>query len=111
MPQILGAHPFDVLSFRRDDKSVPLSADIERHQQMKIVIGVAGEGQRRETGLADFDAQLLPEFARQRAFGALAGIELAAGKFPQAGKLLAFGTLRDEHTIIRVDQRGGDNQK
>ena len=48
---------------------------------MKVVVGVAGKGQRRETGFADADADFLMQLADQRLFRPLAGLDLAAGKF------------------------------
>ena len=55
-------------------------------------------------------AEFLVQLADQRLFGPLAGIELAAGKFPQPRELFAFGPLRDQHTVIGIDQRAGDNE-
>ena len=49
---------------------------------MKIFIGVAGKGQRREARLADVDADLLVQFADQRLLRPLARLDLAAGKLP-----------------------------
>ena len=42
------------------------SAGIERHQQVELVVGVAGEGQRREAARPGVDAELLPQLADQR---------------------------------------------
>src|SRR6185312_9450416 len=47
-------------------RAAPAAAQIERHQQVKPLVGVRGEGERRETGAGDVDAQLLPELADQR---------------------------------------------
>ena len=77
---------------------------------MKAVIAVTGECQRRETRLLHRDAQLFVQFADQRRFGPLAGLQLAAGKFPQSRKRLAFGTLRDQDAVVRIDQRAGDDE-
>ena len=77
---------------------------------MKVLIGVAGEGQRRQAGLLHGDADFLMQFADQRLFGALARIELAAGKFPQPGHRLAGRPLRDQDAPVDVDQRAGDHQ-
>ena len=47
------------------DRSLPAPADIERHQQMKIRIGVAREGQRREARFVDDDPQFLLQLPDQ----------------------------------------------
>ena len=76
---------------------------------MKVIIGVAGKGQRRETGFADADADFLVQFADQRLLRPLAGLDLAAGKFPQPRQRLALRPLRDQHALVGVDQRAGDH--
>ena len=53
----------------------------------------------------DVDAQLLAEFADQRRFGRLAGLHLAAGKFPHPREVLAGRPLGEQHAAVRVDQR------
>jgi hypothetical protein len=52
---------------------------------------VRGEDERGQAGLGDLDAQLLVQFADQALLGRLAGLDLAAGKLPQAGQRLALG--------------------
>ncbi len=78
---------------------------------MEILIGMAGEGQRREAGLLDDDAELFGQFANQRLFRPLARIDLAAGEFPEIGELLALGALGDQHAVVGVDQGDGDDQQ
>src|SRR2546427_8574609 len=58
-------------SFPRGHRSVPAPAHIERHQEMKIRIGVARKGQRRQTGFLDDDTQFLLELAYQCLLGRL----------------------------------------
>ncbi len=77
---------------------------------MEIIIGVARKGQRREAGFLHGDADFLVQFADQRRFRPLAGLDLAAGKFPQAGERLAWRPLRDQHALVGVDQRAGDHE-
>ena len=72
---------------------------------MEIIIGVAGEAQRRETGFGGIDPQLLVKLADQRRLGRLAGLDLAARKFPQAGHLLALRTACQQHPPVGIDQR------
>ncbi len=70
---------------------------------MKLVVGVAGEGQRREAGLLDLNAKLFAQFADQGGFRALARFDLAAREFPETGQLLALRPLGDQDSIVRVD--------
>ena len=105
----LRPHPFERLTLARLHKTLPAAADVERHQQVEVFVGVAREGKRREAVGFDFDAEFLTQFADQRLLGALAGFELAAGKLPQPRELLAFGALSDQHAAVGVDQRDGDD--
>src|SRR3954451_2501417 len=77
---------------------------------MKALIGVAREGERRQAGFLDRDAELLVEFAYQGFLGPLAGLDLAARKLPQPRQLLAFRALRQKNAIVRVDQGDGDDE-
>jgi len=49
---------------------------------MELVIGVAGEGERREARDFDVDAELFGKLADERSFGHLTVVHLAARKFP-----------------------------
>jgi hypothetical protein len=77
-----GAHPGEALSFPRRRGPRPFAADVERHQQMKVGIGVGCKGERGETARCDIDAELLGELTDQRRLGGFAGVDLAAGKLP-----------------------------
>src|SRR5580704_13086862 len=48
-PQPVRFYPGELLSLGGGDLSFPAPADIERHQEMEVGIGVACESQRRET--------------------------------------------------------------
>src|SRR2546430_1118815 len=50
--QFARAHPRQLLALARDDRALPAPADVERHQQMEGLIGVAREGQRRQARVA-----------------------------------------------------------
>src|SRR5712671_7149047 len=108
--QLVGADPGELLPLPRDHLAVPAPADVERHQKMKIIVSVAGKGQRGEAGLAHGDTDFLVQFADQRCFRTFAGLDLAAGKLPQARERLALRPLRDQHALVGVDQRAGDHQ-
>jgi hypothetical protein len=77
---------------------------------MKLLVSVAGECKRRETFLLYRNAELLVEFADERRLRPLAGIELSAGELPEPGQRLARRALGDQHAMIRIDERAGDDQ-
>ena len=77
---------------------------------MEIGIGVRGEGERREAAFVDVDPELLGEFADQRRLRRLAGLHLAAGKFPHPREVLAGRALGEQHAAVRVDQRDRRDQ-
>jgi hypothetical protein len=74
-----------------------------------IAMCAAGEPRRPQRIDRDHDIQLFGELADQRALGRFALLDLAAGKFPQPGMLLARPALLDEHPARAIAQRGGDN--
>src|ERR1043166_2344046 len=51
VPQPVRPHPFEALSFLRGHVPLPAPADVERSEEMEVRVGMAREGQRRETGL------------------------------------------------------------
>src|SRR5262245_52312595 len=55
------ASPFELLAFERSDIAVPVATEIERHQEVEVVVGVAGEGEWGDASLANLDTQFLPE--------------------------------------------------
>ena len=71
---------------------------------------MTGKSQRRQTPLIDDDSQFLLQFADQTLFRTLSGFDLAAGKLPKTGHRFTFGTLGDEHTSVRVDERAGGDK-
>ena len=77
---------------------------------MEIIIGVAGEGQRRQARLLTVMPISSCSSRISVCFRPLAGLDLAAGKFPQARHRLAFRPLRDQHALVGVDQRAGDHE-
>ena len=48
--KLIGLHPDKLLALMRDNLALPAPAKIERHQQMKIGISMAGEGEREKIG-------------------------------------------------------------
>src|SRR5690348_11556248 len=108
--QFVGADPGEVLALARHNEAFPTPANVKRHQQMKCLIGMAREGQRCEAWLLDRDADLFAQFTDQGDLRPLAGFDLAAGEFPQPRKRLALGPLRDQHALVGIDQRAGDDE-
>ena len=80
--EVARPHPFQSLRFARLCEALPAAADKERHQQVEIGIGMAGECQRREARLFDGYADFLVQLADQRRLGPLAGLDFAAREFP-----------------------------
>src|SRR6185312_1251071 len=106
--QFVGAYPGEVLSLAPDHRSFPAPANIERHQEVKALIVMTGESQWRKARLAYGDAELLMQLADQRLLRPLAGLDLAAGKFPQARHGLARRALRDQYALVGIDKRAGN---
>ncbi len=56
-----------------------------------------------------FNVEFFVEFADQRLLDRFAGFQLAAGKFPQAGEMLARQPLHQQHATALIDEdAGGD---
>src|SRR5215471_6269491 len=108
----VGPHPGEPLALARRWGAFPAPANVERHQQVKLRIAVAREGERCETCLLDDDAELLLELANECVFRSLALLDLAAGKLPQPCHRPAGGALCDQHATVGIDEgAGGDNEK
>src|SRR5260370_538984 len=82
----------------------PSPADVRRHQQVKRRVGVARKGDRREARLADGDADFFLQLADQRLFRPFAGLDLAAGKLPEARERFALRPLRDQDALVGIDK-------
>jgi len=78
---------------------------VEQHAPMRILVLVGNQRRR----FVDFDAELLAQLANERVARLLAGLALAAGKFPTARHVLAGRTLRNEHAARGVEQGAGDD--
>src|SRR5262245_53224493 len=78
----VGLHPEKLLSLTRRDRALPAPAEIDRHEQVEIGIGVACEGERGEVLLGDGNAELLAKLADYGVLGFLARLDLAAGELP-----------------------------
>src|ERR1700742_1212617 len=60
-PKILRPHPFEPLSVERLDEALPAAADVKRHQEVEVVVKMAGEGERREAIGFDRDSEFFLE--------------------------------------------------
>src|SRR5690606_1686638 len=83
--QFVRPYPFQRLMFTRLWEAPETAADEKRHQEVEVVIRVAGEGQRCKTGGLGFDAEFFVKFTHDGFFRCLTRLNFAAGKLPQAG--------------------------
>ena len=104
-------HPLQLLPFKRSHHTLPPPAHIERHEQMKLLIGVAGKGERSQAGFLHIDGQFFLQFADQRRFRPLVRLNLAARKFPQACQGFSFRPLGNQHAAIRINKGNRGNKK
>src|SRR5262245_42891059 len=59
-------HPGEALPLACAWYPRPSAADVKRHQQVELGVGMGGEGQRRQTVGGDVDAELFGKLANQR---------------------------------------------
>ena len=71
---------------------------------------MARESQRRQAWFADGNPQFLLQFTNQSVLRAFAGLDLAAGKLPQARHRFAGRALREENAPIDIDEGAGRNE-
>ena len=74
---------------------------------MEFLVRMAGECQRGQAAFPCVDAQFFLQFADQGLFWGFAGLDLAAGKFPQACHALSFGALGQKDATIHVNKGDG----
>jgi hypothetical protein len=77
---------------------------------VKRIVSVARKNERSEAGLTDIYSEFLLQFPDQGLLRALARLDLAARKLPQAGELLALRPLGDQDAAVGVDQGHGDDE-
>src|SRR5690606_23832130 len=90
--------------------AMPYAAEIKRHEQVKGLVGMRGEGERREAALSRIDAEFLPQLANQGSFRRFAVMHLAARELPQPCHRLALGPAGDEYAAVDIDQRHRRNK-
>src|SRR5690606_22653456 len=79
------------------------------HVQSQALAGILlGDGDQRRAD-ARLDAEFLAQLAHQRLLRRFTGLALAAGEFPQAGKVAALGAARKQHAPARVGDGAGDD--
>ena len=77
---------------------------------MEVRIGVADKSERREIGGRDLDAELLGKLADQRVLRRLAGLDLAAGEFPEPGKRPPLAGAWRSGSALAVEQHAGGDE-
>jgi len=71
---------------------------------VKIIIGVAGKGQRRKARCPSVDAQFFCSSRISAASGCFAGLDLAARKLPKTSHGFAGRALCQKHAPVHIDQ-------
>src|SRR5262249_15651380 len=73
--QLVRLDPLELLAFGRRAHPLPAPAHVERHQQVKVLVGVAREGERRKARLPDDDPEFPLELAYECLLGTLARLD------------------------------------
>ena len=76
--------PFEDLAFAALRCAFPAAAGEERHQQVEVVVAVAGESEWREAARPSVDAEFFLQFADQGDFGRFALLLLCRPEIPRA---------------------------
>ena len=76
---------------------------------MKILVAMRREGEGRQAGFGDVDAEFLLQLANEGRLGRLVAGDLAAGKFPQTSHRLAGWALGQQYAAIGVDECDTDD--
>lgn len=97
--------------FAHFNKPFPTPANIKRHQEMEIVIGMACKSEWCQAGLFHRDAELFMQFANKRLFGTFTRLDFAARKFPEPRHAFAFRPFSNQNTAVRINKRTGNNEK
>ena len=106
-----GRTPFELLAFTCRDEPLPHPADIQKHEQVKVVVGIRRERERGEAGLRHVDSKFLSEFPDEGDFRSFAILDLAARKLPEAGHGLAKRTLRQKDPPVDINERNRGHEK
>jgi hypothetical protein len=85
------------------NNAIPFAAGKQRHQEMKIIIGVRCKRKWRQTAGPCFDPQFFMQLTDKRAFGYLTGLNLAPWKFPQPCHGFTLGSLCQQNASIGVN--------
>ena len=109
MGKLRGLHPAecDVLVRVRGGTRRGEAADKRKHcnDDVAVVVREAREGAKN----GDFATEFFAELAGESGFGGLAGLDLAAGKFPFEREVFVRRALRDEHAAGGVLDDGADD--
>ena len=91
-----------------DGTRLTLGQTAEEEFQVNGFFGVVMGDLLERLAKRNLDAQFLAEFADEAFLEALARLAFAAGEFPQAGQVTAFGALGDEKFLPVKNQAGSD---
>src|SRR5690606_37620253 len=104
--QLLRRNPDQGLSFAAAGVAGP-AGDVA-HVQGQALVGVAlGDVDQALADGFDADAELLVDLADEGLLRGLARLALAAGEFPAAGQVTAFGATGEEDAAAGVAEDGG----
>src|SRR5262249_40548798 len=100
--------PPELLTVERARGALVAQHDPER--KLDLAVGIAVGETHQRLCRVHRDAKLLGQLAPERLAFALPWTDLAAGKLPAPGHMLAGRALRDQYASRRVIERGGDHQ-
>ena len=84
--------------------------DTESHDLAHARITLRRRVERGKAAWADIDPQFLLQLARERLLGDFLGVDLAAGKFPEASHRFPARALGDQHPSVEIDDRRRGDQ-
>src|SRR5450432_1972175 len=100
--------PLQALPLARPGRATVPADDPQRQLHFPVIVGV-GQAHEGERGL-DFYAEFFAKLALKRCALALVAVDLAAGKLPAPGHVLACRPLGDEHLAVCVVERRGHHE-
>src|SRR4051812_15219435 len=104
--QLAASHPSHLLALLRRRLTAELASEkMQFHAALRIAMR-RGEDLHADAGI---DRQLLAQLAPEAGGERLSRLALAAGKFPEAGKVHALLAPRDEKHPAALDDRGSDD--
>ena len=78
------------------------------HVQHDALVAIGARHRDQRLAAADMDAEFFMQLARERLFGSLAGVDLAARKLPQSRQVATRRTAREQDAPTRIGNHAGD---